>query len=103
MVNPRRSFGLALAGMTAIATCLLCVLASSLVMAQVTSKTDGADGGLNLVKNGSFDELDANGKPKGWGIAGHPGMEQAITLTEGPVGAAKKALKLTCTKFVPGL
>ena len=29
-------------------------------------------------------------------------MEQTITLEAGPDGAAKKALKLTCTKFVPG-
>jgi hypothetical protein len=100
MVKPRRSFGVTLAGMAAIGACLLCALTSHPVIAQVTSKPDGADSGPNLVKNGSFNELDANGRPTGWGTWGPSGIEQAITMDPGPAG--KRALKLTCTKFAPG-
>lgn len=55
---------------------------------------------VNLIRNGAFTDLDANSLPKGWGTAGHQGMQQSIALEDGPEG--KKALKLTCTKFVAG-
>lgn len=74
-------------------------LAPAQVMAQeATSKP--ADSEPNLIKNGLFDGLDAECRPKGWRAYGHPGTELVIAVDSGPAG--KKALKLTCTKFVPG-
>jgi len=38
--------------------------------------------------------------PTGWRTEGHRGIEQTVSQDAGPEGG--KALKLTCTKFVPG-
>ena len=55
----------------------------------------------NLVANGSF-ELDTNGDgvPDNWATSGTGGMEQALTIDDGPHG--ENAAELACTKFVGG-
>lgn len=53
-----------------------------------------------MLRNGSFDEFNADGSLAGWRASGHDGIEQSIITDQGPLG--RKALRLTCTRFVSG-
>ncbi len=55
-------------------------------------------GGKNLVRNGSFSDLDGNGKPKQWRPAfGGNGVKGRWATVKGPKG--KWAVKIECTDF----
>jgi len=68
--------------------------------ASLAAVADPAENGPNLVKNGSFEEVSPDGIPAGWRTEGRKGIEQVITTDAGP--ERTKALRLTCTKFLPG-
>lgn len=61
----------------------------------------GAHAQDNLVRNGDFTQLAANGAPDGWAAAGAADITQQLTRDAGPDAKGFSA-KLTCTEFHDG-
>ncbi len=74
---------------------ILCIATFLLPAAIVKAQADA------LVFNGSFEQdVNKDGIPDGWAVAGRPGIEQRLSLvTDSQRG---NVAKLSCTRFVPG-
>lgn len=74
---------------------------TSIVLASALCVGSSLCAQTNLVRNGDFSQLGANGAPEGWSSAGAENIKQELTRDVGPDGRGFSA-KLTCTEFHDG-